>query len=81
MIKYTLPTGKTIEIPARLFFDLTEDEFADEIHNLVALDLGTNVEDPFYDSVLYGEKTQADDDRPGLNDFTELDEKIGRAHV
>jgi len=66
---FQLPSGKTIEIPAIMMIDLTDDEFDLEIQDLMADDHGENIDDAFYNSSLDDGKQKENPIEDSLNDY------------
>ena len=75
-MQYSLPTGKVIDIPLNLFLDLTDDQFAEELQELVAHNYGSDINDPFSGSVL----KEGDMNAPELSD-DDIDEIIDHSEL
>jgi len=59
-LKFSLPTGKVVNFPSSFFFEMPDDQFAEEIENLIAMDMGYFDNEAFSDSVLMdGEQKKA----------------------
>lgn len=72
---YNLPNGKTVEISLRQFLDLTDDQFDEEVRDLIAWNYGQDITDIFHQSVLKEGTIQNEEDLEEeiLPDLTQLD--------
>ena len=51
-MKFSLPNGKVVNVPAKFFSEMSDSEFEEEISNLVSLDMGFETNDIWEDSIL-----------------------------
>lgn len=51
-MRFSLSTGKVIEVPAIILLGLTDDEFDQEIQDLISKDMGMEWDDIWENSVL-----------------------------
>ena len=51
-MKFSLPNGKVVNVPAKFFLEMSDSEFEEEISNLVSLDMGFETNDIWEDSIL-----------------------------
>ena len=81
-MRYSLPSGKVVNIPLAFFLQMDDLEFNEEIMDLIIHDFGVESDDIWQDSVLTcgektkGKKSDTDDDDEILpflfdDDFTE----------